>query len=413
VTESRIKLKRAIFRLALGMLLLILLGLGVPSAAGTAVLPGSFTVQVVISKIAVSGIGVSFATINWETNGNATSRVFYDTQMRINSDDYAYQIGDDVNLVVQHSIILTGLAQSTTYHYRIKSTAKINDTDLAVVSDDYTFSTGAISGGGEYIGSGAIGTLKLEEATGITVSAIGINSAGIAQNSGEITTKDGVLTITVEAGTRLLDSQGKPLTLITSTILTLPISPPEQRAIILVYDLIPNGATFTPPITLTLHYQPAILPQGVPENTLYIAFWNGSAWQALPSAVNVQARTVSAALTHFTFFALIGTVTPASTPTPIPTPTSTITPTPSTSPTPEASPTPSSVATPTPVLTPSLPSTPTPTATLSPTATTPTPEPTPSMDLVGILTKWWLMTIIFVAVILVILIVLFAVRRKN
>ena len=72
---------------------------------------------------------------------------------------------------------------------------------------------------------------------------------------------------------------------------------------------------------LTMKYDHATLPSGVLESTLYIAYWDGSQWQALPSTVDTQIGTVSAWLSHFSIWALMGKMT-------IPTPAQTTVPTP-------------------------------------------------------------------------------------
>ena len=80
------------------------------------------------------------------------------------------------------------------------------------------------------------------------------------------------------------------------------------------YSFIPAGATFSPAAKMTLKYETP-LPPGVTESTLYIAYWNGSAWTKLDSTVDTVAREVTAAVSHFTIFAIRGipeaTVQPA------------------------------------------------------------------------------------------------------
>ena len=63
-------------------------------------------------------------------------------------------------------------------------------------------------------------------------------------------------------------------------------------------------------ITLTITYDPESLPDGASEEELYIAYWDSTEWVAVESTVDTEANTVSAELSHFTQFAVIGTVTP-------------------------------------------------------------------------------------------------------
>jgi hypothetical protein len=405
VTERQMKLKGAIYILALGILLLVSISPAVPARAESATLPGSFSVPLIISNVSASGIGVSYATITWETNGNATSQVFYDTQMHASIDDYAHQQGDVSNLVTRHSIYLTGLIQYSNYHYRTKSVARIDSIELIAISQDYTFRTSMnYVGGGNGSGDATIKTLKLEEAAGITESNIRIDSAGIAQTGGQITTVDGKLSIQVNAGTRLLDGAGQPLTLLLITVppsSSIPSSLPN--AFVLIYDISPSGATFVPPITLIMYYDPARLPPGVSESTLYMAYWNGSEWRSLPGTVDTRRKTISALLSHFSLFALMGKLAP--TPTSTPTPESTSTPalTPAVTPTPPAAPTSTQASTPTPSYT----LTPLPTPTI-------TPVLSPSPELAGLLNRWWWVLILcLVAIIVVVLSVWWVFKRRK
>jgi hypothetical protein len=71
-----------------------------------------------------------------------------------------------------------------------------------------------------------------------------------------------------------------------------------------------------PSIALTLKYSLKIIPSGVNQRTLYIAYWDGQQWHSLPSTVNISAKTVTAQIPHFTDFALIGKTSTSSSTTP-------------------------------------------------------------------------------------------------
>jgi len=74
------------------------------------------------------------------------------------------------------------------------------------------------------------------------------------------------------------------------------------------YTFGPDSSTFSPALTVTIKYSPSDIPAGVSETDLYIAALEGSGWNALQSTVNTQARTVTAQLTHFSTYALLGWV---------------------------------------------------------------------------------------------------------
>ncbi len=71
------------------------------------------------------------------------------------------------------------------------------------------------------------------------------------------------------------------------------------------YSFGPAGATFSPAATMTLRYETP-LPPGLTEVGLYIAWWDGSAWNKLDSTVNTAAKEVTASVSHFTVFAIRG-----------------------------------------------------------------------------------------------------------
>ncbi|MBI2917256.1 MAG: hypothetical protein HYY01_04605 [Chloroflexi bacterium] len=56
------------------------------------------------------------------------------------------------------------------------------------------------------------------------------------------------------------------------------------------------------PVTLTLPYDTEKVPEGTQPHALRMAWWDGQAWQEMPSTVNVKDHTVSAKVQHFTGF---------------------------------------------------------------------------------------------------------------
>jgi hypothetical protein len=164
-----------------------------------------------------------------------------------------------------------------------------------------------------------------------------INSTGIILTTVTFTSTDGKLTVTIPAGTKALDKNGNPLTTFTININTSQPAPPAGTAIIgLAYSFLPDGATFAPPIILNWSYDPNTLPSGAAEKDLYVVYWDGVQWQSVGGTVNLVTHTVTAYVSHFSAYALMGkiilapapTLTPTPTPTPMPTPTLTPSPTP-------------------------------------------------------------------------------------
>jgi hypothetical protein len=93
-----------------------------------------------------------------------------------------------------------------------------------------------------------------------------------------------------------------------------PPAPPDDANVIgLVYDLEPDGATFDPPISMTVKYNPALLPDGVSEENLVVAFWDKDTeeWVECPCTVDTGSNTITAEVSHFTAFTTLSSTRPA------------------------------------------------------------------------------------------------------
>jgi hypothetical protein len=69
-----------------------------------------------IADVTVSGLGATWAVIGWTTTRPATSRVEYGL-----TDEYGQETVEDTLAVVEHSVVLTGLLNGTSYHFRAHS----------------------------------------------------------------------------------------------------------------------------------------------------------------------------------------------------------------------------------------------------------------------------------------------------
>lgn len=88
-----------------------------------------------ISNVAASAITVSSAVIVWTTDEPATSQVECGPTA-----SYGSSTNLDQTLDVDHAMTISGLAPSTTYHFRVKSSDGAGN---AAQSGDYTFTTTA------------------------------------------------------------------------------------------------------------------------------------------------------------------------------------------------------------------------------------------------------------------------------
>jgi len=121
------------------------------------------------------------------------------------------------------------------------------------------------------------------------------------------TSQDGNLTVNIPTGTVALDKDGYRLSVLAITVDEDPPPPPEDSSIIgLPYDFSPAGATFTPPLELTWSYDS--LPEGVLEGELTLAYYVDGMWVELDCVVDPETNTITASVSHFTTFAIIGEI---------------------------------------------------------------------------------------------------------
>lgn len=120
--------------------------------------------------------------------------------------------------------------------------------------------------------------------------------------------KDAPLSIVIDKGTIAKDKNGKPLSSFSMTGVSPVPAPPEGANVVgLPIDLGPDGATFDPVITLTWTYNSVDLPEGVAPENLILAYYDEGtqSWVKLECLVDAEAMTVTAAVSHFTVFALL------------------------------------------------------------------------------------------------------------
>jgi hypothetical protein len=140
--------------------------------------------------------------------------------------------------------------------------------------------------------------------------------SGYVTASGEFTTSvtvistDNEATIIIPAGTIGTTATGQPLSSITVTQVLEPPSPPPtgDNIISTMYEFGPPGAHFSPPITMTLSYDPTLLGEGVPEIAYYSV--SDGAWITLGGVVDTFNHTITVEVDHFTVFAVMGYGTP-------------------------------------------------------------------------------------------------------
>ncbi len=157
--------------------------------------------------------------------------------------------------------------------------------------------------GGYYLSVGMLGN----------TSEYRISQSGNLEQPVEVSSEDGVVTISLGEGTACLDKDGKKLaSILVSEETDLPALPENYYIVGQAYKAEPEGATFDPSLNLTLSYEDDAIPENVPEAGIYIASYNATSesWVSLTSQVNTQNNTVTAPVSHFSTFAVMGTATP-------------------------------------------------------------------------------------------------------
>ncbi|MFC1900205.1 hypothetical protein ACFLYN_01285 [Chloroflexota bacterium] len=175
-----------------------------------------------------------------------------------------------------------------------------------VGSISYTASGG---GGGGSGGSGGTGTTS-SSIVGVSGLRSDINlvvyNDGTVRGAVRMQCQEVNAYLDIAKGTKILDRYRRPLETFTAAVADEPPEPAPGTTIAMAVDFGPDGATFSPPITLVMTYDPGTLPEGVLEEELFVAYWDGSEWQSLSGVLDTEANTISVQVSHFTEFAVIG-----------------------------------------------------------------------------------------------------------
>jgi len=125
----------------------------------------------------------------------------------------------------------------------------------------------------------------------------------------EASSEDGKLTIDIPKNTIALDEDGNRLKYLRAKVAeNPPVLPDGILYASSAFDFEPHEATFNPPITLTLTYDLEELPEGIIEEDLVIAYLDDSEWVYLDCIIDTVDNTITAPVSHFTTFAIIGKV---------------------------------------------------------------------------------------------------------
>ena len=161
-------------------------------------------------------------------------------------------------------------------------------------------------------GVGGVGGAGLAGVTGVLYS---VNQTGAFTEDVIAESADGKVTLFIAKGTIGLNRLGSLLSSISIKEMEDPPDPPVYFKIIPpVYQIGPDGATFEPPIDLTIMYDATLIPERVAEKNLVVATFDTSTrqWVRLESTVNPESDTIKAKVSHFSAFAVLAPIRPAS-----------------------------------------------------------------------------------------------------
>jgi hypothetical protein len=159
-------------------------------------------------------------------------------------------------------------------------------------------------------GAGGGGFIPPAECPAGEVSTTGrVTPGGVATTLFTVTSFDGRFRLTIDEGTTTLTPHGECPRCIGIHEMTQPPSPPEGAYIIgVMYDVVPDEATFIPPATLRYSYDPAAIPEGISEESLVIAGYDEASgeWIELDGVVDTEANTITAKVSRIYDFAVFG-----------------------------------------------------------------------------------------------------------
>ena len=237
-----------------------------------------------------TGVAVN-VTLDWADCANASSYyVYYDTSLNpyngvvVSTNNSSYQ--------------LTQLPYGATFYWRVEAVNNCSTNS----SDIWRFTT---------VSAPAPTPVVKVNIGGSNVS-YNVNDIGVLQQAVNLSSADNKITVNIPAGTTALNRYGEPLDEIDMIATNVSPAPDDGRFVVAAFDFGPDHATFHPGITITLKYDPAMIPSGQNEADLVIAFYNEitDKWEYINNGVvDSSANTITFTVEHFTIFTI---QTPAS-----------------------------------------------------------------------------------------------------
>lgn len=234
------------------------------------------------------------------------------------SDSFTYKANDgtaDSNTATV-SIAITAVddpvdAVDDAYNGSDSFTYELSDTDDDTDQATVTITVNPVSDGDGRVSRPSDRTYFTVDFLGEITKEPMSKSSGRLLDSLEAPSPDEIHLFEMEKGTKTLDEDGGIIKLIEITEAGTP-SPPEGSVYVgQVYDFQPSDITFSKPIRLTLGYDVNDLPEDVASVALAY-YTSKTGWVELEAESNVVAEVgrLSAPVDHFTFFAVLASVSP-------------------------------------------------------------------------------------------------------
>jgi hypothetical protein len=169
--------------------------------------------------------------------------------------------------------------------------------------------TGGTSGGGAITGGGPAEPEEGGCAPGTLPTTGKINANGTVLQRLLIGSYDQRLTLTIGEGITAGGPGGQTFGCVGINRWDMaPILPLDMYLVGVLYRVTPLGATFSPGAPLKYTYAQVDVPQGVDEQSLYLAYYDSQTgkWVKLESTVDTQANTVTATIGRFNNLGVFG-----------------------------------------------------------------------------------------------------------
>jgi hypothetical protein len=114
------------------------------------------------------------------------------------------------------------------------------------------------------------------------------------------------ISVNVPINTRALTGEGEPLQSIDTKVTNTTYSAPTGTEIISAFDFTPNGATFSPPITVIFKYNPDQFPKKIDVNKLSLFRFDSEQndWVKCDYTLDVNSQQLTANISHFSIYAI-------------------------------------------------------------------------------------------------------------